>query len=255
MIIRKRSKLFSFGSDERGAHFVEMAVFLPLLLLVIIGAFDLAKVGGVYAAVHSAVNLAARRAPALLRQEWGVMDTAFGAGPTGTFGPIGGAQSLPSALLSQQLSSAPEFQNGSAPGDPMWYQNIARGTTSFSGENRAILNELYRLEARGIAIANVSIANNVGGAYPCDADQGGEPGCFRCFTLRGDDPGYVQKFSLTGGGGSDDWENKILALRCDYDVPIFSAGLFGIGSHWTVSSTSYISLDDYSVIFFNPPAN
>lgn len=235
--------------NERGAHFVEMAVFLPLLLLVILASFDIAKVGGVYAAVHSAVNLASRRAPALLRSEWTAVDAAFG--PPGA-GPIAGTQST-TADLSTLLNSTPEFQNGI--GATQWYQDMAQGQASFEGEVRTQLTELFRIEARGIALANYSIFNNVGGSFPCDADDpGGEPGCFRCFTLRGDQSGYINVFSLTGNGGDNDWENKVLALRCDYDVPLFSAGLFGLTNYWTVSSTSYISIDDYSAIFFNPAA-
>lgn len=232
---------------DAGVHLVELAIGLPLLFITIFVAFDLAKVSAGYMSMHSAVSLATRRAAAISRPEWGAVSAAFGGG-----NPVTGTQWIDVNVIGTRLNT-PEFASA-APGDPTWYQWMAQGPGSFEGEQRQAITELFRIEARAIAYANSAIQNNVGGsAYPCDASiptgpGAGDPGCFRCFTLRGDDTDYRNKF--TQGGLGQVWENKVLAIRCDYDIPILSVGFFGGSPYWTVSSTVYVAINDYSDWFY-----
>ncbi|MCB0344629.1 MAG: hypothetical protein KDD66_05915 [Bdellovibrionales bacterium] len=249
-LLLRRGRVGSRFRTETGVHMIELAIGLPLLFITIFITFDLAKVTAGYMSMHSAVSLATRRAAAISRPEWGNVTIAYN-----NTNPVTGDQSIPAGggQLAGVLRNYTEFVS---PGiDGSWYDAIADDNIQFANEDRDPIGNLFRIEARAIAYANSAITNNVGGSqYPCDAGipngnpGAGPPGCFRCFTLRGDNTDYRNKF--TQGGLGQVWENKVLAIRCDYDIPILTSAFFGAAPFWTVSSTVYVAINDYSDWFY-----
>lgn len=230
---------------ERGVHLIELAIALPLFVGVLFVMFDLARITSGYSAVRSAVAIGARRGAALQRPEWVAVSSMFG-GSGGEFVqqlPVGDVRNLP----------APEFTDSDIGND--WYTCMMEaGNDDCDGAERDSLDYLYRVELRAIAYANEAMRRNVGSSvFPCDAEKGGSPGCFRCFTMRGD-PDYKAFFS-TGGVG-ENWMVKMLALECEYDVPITSTSI-ALGwfpRHLTVSSSIFLNIDFYDNFYFMPGA-
>lgn len=253
---------------ERGAEMVELAIIMPLFVGLLFVCFDLARMANGYAAVHSAAYRASRDSAALQRTEWAAITSInFSGSPPGT--NVG--NEIEPASLNDTVLPHPEFRtpgNGADPTFPIanssWYTCMmtpaAGGSVPCISALPQNLTSLYRLEVRAIAYANQLMKENTGSdKYPCDGNsaealanpQLNYAGCFRCFTLRGV-PGYDQLFKA--GGPLDKWFIKVLALRCQYDVPITSTSiaLGWLPRYITVSSDVFVDVDFYGNNLFYP---
>ncbi len=254
---------------ESGAELVELALVLPLFVGLLFVCFDMARIANGYASVHSAAFRAARDAAALQRSEWNAITAInFSGSPVGN--NVG--NELDISGINDASFRAPEFRaNVMAPPpsapitDTRWYTCMMnRPDTTLTApcvhSNPFPPDSLYRMEVRAIAYANQLMKENTGSnKYPCDANSplaASNPtqdyaACFRCFTLRGD-PNYNQYFSASGPNSK--WFLKVLALRCEYDVPITSTSI-ALGwfpTHITVSSEMFVDIDFYGNSIFYP---
>lgn len=236
----KRRLRVEAGASERGAYLIELAIALPIYLIFVFMIIDVARIGLVTSALRSAVFLGSRQAIAPLRKEWSSVGTAFGSQP-----------SIAATQLSTKLDSVPEFRSSDSE-DASWYECMALATggtdcPEAATENRVAIGELFRAEATAIAVANSVLAENIGGIrYPCED----EPNCARCFTLRGDPDDYDRWFMYF----EHSWAVRTLAIRCRYDMPLFTSGLFlgAFPPFWRLSSDYFHTINHLPIVYFNP---
>ena len=230
------------GTGEKGAYLVELAIALPVYLVFVFVIIDVARIGLVTSALRSAVYFGTRQAVAPLRKEWSEVAAAFDA--------LGDPASVPASNVAATMNSVPEFRSSDGESSN-WYQCTAlvgsTGCPEAGADGRVAIGNVFRIEASAIAIANSVLSENIGGIrYPCE----GEANCARCFTLRGDPDDYDRWFKYF----EHSWAARSLAIRCRYDLPILSAGLFlgAFPSYWTLSSDYYHTVDYLPLVYFEP---
>lgn len=226
--------------SEKGAHIVELALMLPIYFLMILVAFDLARIVVVYTGVTVAARKGARQGAipdgreigltAGNRPEFAQLTTLFGGFP--------GQQQVPA--MGGFLDENPILVY--PPGRPDLYGAFYTGAESFEGEVRGSLHPsggIYRTEVRAMTIANMSLVESLGKwAYPCKPGYAGCPNgqdMWVCFTTRGSNS-YANGMTNAAGVTAV----KMLGIRCDAYVHTYSSKLtFGFGpAFFRLSSSS-----------------
>lgn len=233
----------AFGSVERkntekGAHFVELAIAVPLFIGLLFGVFDTARLALAYSALNAAVYQAGRRAVGIYRPTNNPgLDAIFGnpppnAPPNYTTDP---------ANLSTVPAPNPYMKGTSANG--AWYPSN-------------LTNPIWRPEALAIAYAYQILERSFGSlAWPCTDS----PYCTVCWTLRDVDAQYVDLFcdpveTAAAGGDCSTMTQPLLytvaylGLRCRMYVPIMttSIALGWLPSYVPVTATTYVSMENCS---------
>ena len=222
--------------SERGVEAVELAIALPVFLMLLFGSIDMGRMVSGYSTVRAAVATGARQAVGLQRKEWQAVNTAMG-NATDSFVSV-------AAFVAQAENLAPEFVSTVGATNANWYL-----TQSLNPATQ--VDNIFRLEARAIAYANVILARSAGNLeYPC-TDR---PSCVACFTVRGSPDFYKKYFSAQVGGQPRVWTANMLGISCSYNVPITST-LIGMGilpSFVTVTARVYVPINNYTSDIYDP---
>ena len=213
--------------SERGVEAIELAIILPVFIGLLFGSIDIARLVASYSAVRAAVSLGGRQAVGMQRPDWSSVTAVVGT--EDEFDTSSGSWS--------SWQQVPALWSGTnSLGDINTYQSRSTALN---------LDRIYKLEVRAIAYANTVLTEALGQVdYPC-SDQAG---CAVCFTIRGDPELYQKYFSVDTGGGIRFYAANMLALECQYNVPITSAvaAMGWLPEFVTVSARIYVPVTNYT---------
>lgn len=211
---------------ERGSHFVELAIGLPLFIALLFSMFDIARISLAQTAVRAGVYHAARRAVAVRRP----VDNTY------LNSLFADSRSTSRAALNHRL-----FRTDNAGID--YYTKNAPQT-------------LFRSEVLAMAYAYEILGRSFGKMkYPCTD----EPNCAACSPMRDTDPEYLELFCKDAdcaGGPGTEYSVRYLGLRCTIQVPIMSTTTFmgWLPPSMAITSTAFVPMENYSLVEFDPNA-
>jgi hypothetical protein len=213
--------------EERGAHFIELAIALPVFLALLLALFDLARISLGYSAVRAGTYHGVRRGIGARRPiNNSFINGLYGAAGTGT-------------VTTTSLNASNIFKTPT--GNPTWY---AKNSPP----------QIYRNEAVAVANAYHIISASFGQLhYPCTDRKN----CVACTPTRDKDAEYVQLFCPIASGGTScarEYRVKYLGMRCTLNVPIVSSNIaWGwLPEYLSITETIYISMENYANAVFDP---
>lgn len=222
----------------RGIQTVELALTLPLVLFVIFGTIDIARIVSAYSTVRTATAIGTRQAVGELRPESAgvaaVMESAGGPGSGYFKGDMSSTDWRGDAFI------------GPAPNPSSTLQEHYRK----SCDGRP-LSTVYRYEVRALAWSNFILhTNSPNVRYPCDPTLS-EPNeaCFSCCILRNSNELYEKLFSLPNPVTNNaHYSAKFVGIQCTQIVPMTTAtiGLGALERFVSVSGNAYIPVSNYA---------
>ena len=221
-------------NKEAGIQTVELALTLPLVLFIIFGTIDVARIVAAYSSVRTATAIGTRQAVGELRSEPMGVGMVMGVGDY--YMRDMGSSSWTNNSAYTTPSGAPPTNTVNA-----HYRNSCNGGGP--------LTNLYRYEARALAWANLILyRNSPKASYPCDP-AGPAKQCFSCCILRGSQELYEKIFSLpSDNGGLPYYAAKFVGIQCTQMVPMTTAmiGLGLLDPFVAVTANAYIPVSNYA---------
>lgn len=225
-----------FRHSQVGVQTVELALTLPLVLFIIFGTIDIARIVAAYSSVRTATAIGTRQAVGELRPE-----------PAGVGSVMNSASPIGSGYYSAMMGTT-NWANQAffAPGTSMDPAMQSRYRENCEGKP---LNTIYRYEVRALAWANFILhSNSPKVSYPCPR-SGITEQCFRCCILRSSGDLYEKLFSLQNPDtGNSVYSAKFIGIQCTQIVPMTTAmiGLGALSPFIAVSGTAYIPVSNYA---------
>lgn len=218
----------NLSKSEKGAHFVELALAIPLFIGLLFGMFDMARLALGYSALHSAVYQGTRRGIGYFRP-------ANNTSLASVFSP-------PSNIAAKGALSGVDFLvNGVNSGDATsWYTSNIEAPM------------VFKAEALAAGYAYKIIERSFGGLkWPCE-----EAGCVACAPNR-DKLEYLNLFCDPGlSGAAGNCSNAgtavvpvaYLGIECSLYVPIMTTSVFlgWLPDKIHLRATAYVSVDNYT---------
>ena len=223
-------------NNQKGVEIVELALTLPLVLFLVIGTLDIAKIVSAYSTVRSAAIMGTRQAVGRERDEFVAVDTAMNAmtGNSSVVTPTIAAFTGNDALTSPSVASLFTVQNL-----PYLFSCPEAG-------GPAPLTKIYRYEVRALTNANYLLSNSFPSAvYPCPPGDPRE--CFTCCVLRGNTERFTAIFSVPASPGVRLWSPSFVGIRCALNVPLTTSALtIGFTSPFiNIAASSYSQVATY----------